>query len=163
MDEKIKAEWEEKIRHHYGDAESLVKFMRETMNNIAYRFISTASSPTPQVTDLPQALVIQTQEDSMVNALKITHAEAKEGIKELAKRVPKAQKPTVQYTLRCELGQLKPDQGKLVIVAAVSWDFPEFCALDKQVALKKTFTWDDLQVFRKGFPLAVQEACDLFL
>lgn len=163
MDENIKREWEEKIRTSFGDAGQLSKFMTETLENFAYRYISTAKDSTPRVVLTGETLTITTLEDSMVNALKISHSVAKEGIKELAKRVPKAQGPTVQYQLLCQIQKLKPDDGKLVLSARVSWDFPNHADRSARSEVSKTFTWNDLQIFRKGFPLAVQEVCDLFL
>ena len=165
MDEELKREWEQKIRSSYSDGDALVKFMRETMDNFAYRYISSTLTPTP-TTHFTSAnkVEVQAREESMVQALKIGNPQAKSGIMELAKTVPKAKHPTVQYGIALELQEFKPDLGKIVVRASVNWDFPEHNPkTDKKVELAKTFKWDDLQVFRKGFPLAVQEVCDLFL
>lgn len=165
MDEELKREWEQKIRQSYADGDALIRFMRETVDNFAYRYISTGPNPTPKAEFQGEKLLeVRTFEDSMVNALKISHPEAKNGIKELAKAVPKAQRPTVLYALGVEIHELKPDHGKVVVRARVNWSFPEHgLKSGQQVVSSKTFTWDDLQVFRKEFPLALQEVAELFL
>ena len=165
MDENIKREWEDKIRASYAGSDQLLKFMTETMENFAYRYISTSKSASPKVVATSETtLSVTTLEDSMVNALKTANPAAKVGITELARRVPKAQAPSVQYRLSCQIHTLKPDQGKLILSAQINWNFPTHeAASEQQVTAYKTFTWDDLQVFRKGFPLAVQEVADLFL
>lgn len=165
MDENIKREWEEKIRQAYGDSGHLLKFMSETLENFAYRYISTADFTTPKLEHASEKRwVIRTLENSMVNALKVSNPTAKEGIKQLAKTVPHAQKPTVQYELVCEIFELKADQGKVTVTARINWNYPSFeKSNEQQVAAHKTLQWSDLQVFRKEFPLAVQEVCDLFL
>ena len=165
MDEEIKRQQEEKIRAAYGDSEHLIKFLTDTMDNFAYRYISTTKTANPRVAiNDSKTLVVMSYEDSMVNALKIENATAKEGIKDLARRVPKAQAPTVQYVISCHPQTLESDAGKLVLTARVNWNYPSHeVNKEAQVEKSQTLTWNDLQDFRKGFPLAMQDVCDLFL
>lgn len=165
MDENIKQAWEEKIRASYANSAQLLSFMTETMNNFAYRYISTSEFPNPTVSFLDDStLEVFALENNMGNALKIAHPDVKVGVKQLAKSVPHAQKPTVKYSIVCKLDKLSPDKGKLLMRAAVNWNFPTHESRpDSEVTTQKSFSWDDLQVFRKGFPLAVQEVSDLFL
>ena len=165
MDEDIKQAWEEKIRATYANSSQLLIFITETMNNFAYRYISNSEYPSPTVNFLNETtLEVCSLENNMGNALKMAHPEIKTGVKQLAKAIPHTQKPTVKYSIVCKLDKLTPDHGKLQVKAIVNWNFPTHDSNpESEVISHKTFVWDDLQVFRKGFPLAIQEVCDLFL
>jgi hypothetical protein len=99
----------------------------------------------------------------MVDALKLQNPIAKSGIISLAKNVPKAQGPAVQYELIADVEELTADHGEIQFVASINWGFPDFD--DPKCQQKKTvvFKYEDLGQFRKQLALKLEEACELFL
>ncbi len=162
--EDAKKASDDKVRAAWKEDSAMGHFMAETLANFAYRYFGSAEVPNPQVEALDEkTLRVVGRESSMVLALKIADPIAQTGIKELARTVPKAQGPAVAYALTCELRRGDANAGELVITATVDWGFPSHDDSHKRVSREKAFKWGDLQVFRKGFPLAVQDACELFL
>jgi hypothetical protein len=98
-----------------------------------------------------------------MEALKIKNPKAKPGIMELAKSIPKAQKPMVRYSLISDVVELKPDHGKLILTSEINWDFPDFKDTKKATIKKVEFTYEDLAQFRKELALKLEEACEIFL
>ncbi len=164
MDESLKLAQEAKIRAVYGDAAALVRFMAETLDSFGHRYLATALEPAPAVEHGERSLAIQAREASMVQALKVSRADIQAGIKELARRVPRAQSPTVLSSLRVEWEELRADHGALVVIAAVDWGFPDHASDgSERVAVRTPFRWEEFGDFRKKFPLALEKASELFL
>lgn len=101
-------------------------------------------------------------ESNMVVALKTTNADAKAGIMELARRVPKSEKPLVKYRLQAQVMDLRPEKGHVIITAFINWDFPLFFDKTKTVKKEVEFKYTDLGQFRKELALKLEEACELF-
>ena len=164
MSEKQIQEWQEKVRTSFGDEAKLYEYLFHTLDNFYYRYIETTTDKNLKTSALaPHLWGARSTETSMVDALRIQNPIAKKGIIELAKSVPKAQGPAVQYELLCDVEELTPDHGKLQLVAVINWGWPDF--QDKSRQLKKTvkFNYLDLAQFRKELALKLEEACEIFL
>lgn len=160
---KVIGDWQDKVRQTFGDETKLYEYLFETLENFFYRYLETTDDKGLKVAALGEKTFgAVSLESSMVEALKIKNPEAKPGIMELAKSVPKAQKPQVQYGLRVKVDELDADRGHLVIMASISWDFPNFSAREKSVVKKVDFKWQELAQFRKELALKLEEACELF-
>ncbi|MGE3610009.1 MAG: hypothetical protein AB7I27_10520 [Bacteriovoracaceae bacterium] len=156
-------DWQEKIKNQYGSEKELYQYLFQTLDNFYYRYIETAESKNLITQDLGnQTWGNYGFEASMVDALKIKNAEAKNGIKELAKSIPKSQKPMVRYGLFCNVKNLKPNQGELEILSEIHWDFPHYQDHSKKVLKKVIFKYQELSEFRKQLALKLEEACELF-
>lgn len=164
MSDKQIQEWQEKIRSSFGDEARLLEYLFQTMDNFYYRYIETTTDKNLKTIPLaPHIWGAKSVEPSMVDALKLQNPIAKKGIIELAKSVPKAQGPGVQYELLCNVEELTVDKGKLQIVSIINWGWPDFG--DENRAFKKTvkFEYHDLAQFRKELALKLEEACEIFL
>lgn len=152
-----------RIRETFGNEAKLYEYLFETMENFFYRYLETAESKNLKVSEMAKLTFgAQSFESSMVDALKIKNPAAHLGILELAKRVPKAQKPLVKYTLLVTIKEFTSDHGDLVVTTKIDWGFPEFTDESKSVRKDVTFKYDELGVFRKALALKLEEACELF-
>jgi len=157
--EEVKKEWEQKLKSHFQGEGALLDFMLKTLQSFSYRYLNDA----PLSNDT-QTLLIEAREENMGTALKSSHEAIKAGVKSLAKSVPREQKPQVVSRLRVDVHELTSDKGQLTLWAHVSWNHPAHAWESAESVVKKThFVWKDLQDFRKGFPLALEALCDLFL
>jgi hypothetical protein len=155
-------DWQEKVRSDFGDENKLYQYLFETLDNFYYRYLETVETQdlhTQQLADKKYGAY--SFESSMANALKTTHPEAKAGIMDLARAIPKAQKPLVRYGLWAQVKELTADRGELQIVAEINWGFPEYNECSN---VKKTvpLQYNDLNQFRKELALTLEEACSLF-
>jgi hypothetical protein len=157
--EEVKREWEQKLRAHYQGEGALLDFMFRTLESFSYRYLNDAKLATT-----PQTLLLESAEENMGTALKSAHEVVKNGVKLLAKTVPREQKPQVLSRLRVDIHELTSDKGQLTIWGQINWHHPQHAWESEQSFVKKqNFIWKDLQEFRKGFPLALEEVCELFL
>jgi hypothetical protein len=157
-------EWQEKIRETFGDQSKMYEYLFQTMDNFYYRYLETTTDKNLKTTSLaPHLWGIKTTEPSMVDALKIQNPVAKKGIIELAKSVPKAEGPSVQYELLANVEELESDHGEIQFVAVINWGFPDFNDISKQFKKTVIFKYDDLAQFRKELALKLEEACEIFL
>lgn len=157
--EQEKKEWEAKLRQSFQNAEALMSFMQHTLDSFAYRYLNE-----PHISIEGHVLWMEGRESNMGNALKTQHAGIKEAVKTLAKTVPREQNPALVSRVKVEIHQLSADQGKITLTAQVNWAHPEHSWDNPaKVEKKKVLLWNDLTEFRKGFPLALEEVCDLFL
>ena len=155
--------WQEKVKASFGDEAQMQHYLFETLDNFFYRYLETSESTNLKTQELaPHLWGAISFENSMVNALKTTNPLTKPQIIELAKRVPKAQKPLVRYGLWVQINELKPEHGKIIITSEVSWDFPEFTKKENAAQKKVVFEYSDLGVFRKELALKLEEACEIF-
>jgi hypothetical protein len=156
QDEKLIHDWQEKVRSSFGDLSKLYQYLFETMDNFYYRYLETSTDKNLKTQQLSQGLWgASSVESDMLQALKVQSPATKEVIMELAKTVPKAQGPKVEYSLKVQIVELSADKGKLIFCAEVK-------AL-KSVKKEVTFEYDDLGKFRKGLALKLEEACSIFL
>lgn len=158
MSEEIK-QWQEKLRQSFQGQDALIKFATQTLESIAHRYLNS-----PQLHSQGNLLYAEAREENMGEALKLSHPELKQQVKELAKRIPRAEKPAIVSRLIIALDELSADRGKVQVRAQASWGHPQH-PLDGPQKLEKvlTLSWDDLNVYRKGLPLKLEEAADLFL
>ncbi len=157
-------EWQNKVRHNFESAGQLEKFLYETMDNFYYRYLETAENKNLHTEQLAKNLWgAQSFESNMVDALKNPNPNIKPHVMDLAKRVPKAQKPMVRYRLAASHEGLSPDKGKLTLISEVSWDFPDFADSSKAFQKKVIFAYADIAVFRKELALKLEEACTIFI
>jgi hypothetical protein len=164
MNDQIK-EWQERVQQSFSGETALLEFVLQTLDNFIYRYLETSLSSNLKAEPLgKQTWGVTSLENSMVNALKISDPKALDGIKQLARSVPKSQNPTVQYHLRIEVRHLTTDQGEIMIESKVNWNFPTHEKdLDKEVVKKNLFKYSELQELRKKFPLAMETSCSLFI
>jgi hypothetical protein len=156
-------DWQEHIRESFGDQARLFSYLFETMDNFYYRYLETTLSKDLKTSELaPRMYGALSFESNMMEALKSPNPQAKPGIIELAKSVPKAQNPMVRYGLWSEVMEMTADRGHLRITAEINWGFPEFTDKSKWLQKVVDFKYEDLAVFRKQLALRLEEACELF-
>ena len=160
----LKKEFEEKIKNVFGNDQALMDYFLQTKKNFLYRYLETSSDKDIAIlqTD-PKTLKAKSFENNLGTALKISAPEIKEGVKALAKSIPKESLPKVEYSLTTHFESLTPNYGKLILEAKVSWNFPEF--LEKIGTFKKKtviFEYNDITIYRKQLALKFEEVCELF-
>lgn len=156
-------EWQKKVISSFGDESKLYHYLFETMDNFYYRYLETNESKNLKTIQLGEHLWgAQSFESNMVDALKIKHPEAKKGIMELAKSIPKAQKPMVRYSLTVDVKKLTPDQGNITLESEINWDFPDYKDPGKLLKKSLVFKYDDLAIFRKQLALKLEEVMEIF-
>lgn len=161
----LKKELDEKIHNLFKDNKAYLEYILQTKQNFLYRYLETSTDKNLQIESLDdKTLLALSYESNMGDAFKIADPEIKEGIKSLAKNVPRESKPRVQYSLKTILEDVKGENGKIILEAKVSWNFPEF-ADDKGSYKKKqiVFEYHDPNIFRKQLALKYEEVCELFL
>ena len=160
---KLIHEWQDKIKNKYGNEAQLYEYLFQTMDNFFYRYLETTENKNLKVMEIaPHIYGAESLESSMLEALKIKDPIAKSGIMELAKTIPKAQKPLVKYRLQTKVEELTPDKGHLIITASINWDFPLFFDKSKMAKREIIFKYNDLGQFRKELALKLEDACGLF-
>jgi hypothetical protein len=162
--QNLKIELDEKIHNLFKDNRAYLDYLLQTKNNFLYRYLETSTDKNIAIESLDaKTLLAKSYESNMGEAFKISDGEIKEGIKSLAKSVPREKKPIVQYSLKTTVENIQNDKGKIVIEAKVNWGFPEFADTPGQFKKKKViFEYNDLTFFRKELALKYEEACDLF-
>jgi hypothetical protein len=156
-------DWKNKVRSAFGESSRLYDYLFETMDNFYYRYLETVESQNLKTSQLGECVWGAVSfESSMVEALKVKQPVAHTGILELAKRVPKAQKPLVRYGLWVEVRELDPERGHLILTSEIAWDFPDFKDQGKTFRKNIDFKYQDFQVYRKELALKLEEACSLF-
>ncbi len=161
--QKLIDSWQEKVRAQFGDSSKLLEYLFETMDNFYYRYLETSLTQNLKTVELATHLWgARSFEENMGEAFKIPNKEIKAGITELAKRVPREQKPKLRYSLTALIKELTPEQGHLIVESEISWDFPDFADSSKSVSKKVTFKYEDLAQFRKELALKLEDACSLF-
>ena len=161
--EKVIHDWKDKLKHSFDDSNKLYEYLFQTMENFFYRYLETTENKNIKIFEIaPYIYGAESLESSMVDALKLKDAIAHAGILELAKSVPKAQKPMVKYRLQTQVKELTADKGEMMITASINWGFPHF--LDKSKISQKdvSFKYSDLGQFRKELALKLESACELF-
>lgn len=163
--EKQIHDWQEKLKSSFSEAGGMLHYLISTMDNFYYRYIETEESKNLQTQTLsPQTYGAISFESNLVQALKISNPELKKNLIEFAKSIPKSQNPKIRYQISCEIKELTPDHGHLILVSEISWDFPDFQNdLNKCIQKKINFKYSDLTEFRKKFALKLEECCELFL
>ena len=163
-DKLLIQEWQEKVKAHFGDEASMYDYLFQTMNNFYYRYMETTTDRDMKTQSFgPHLWGAKSSETSMVDALKITNPEAKKGIIEMAKAVPKAMGPKVEYELMCDVQELKPEHGQLLLTAAINWGHPDYRDPSKVFKTSVVFKYGDLAQFRKELALKLEEVCEIFL
>jgi len=156
-------EWQDKLKHNFDDEGKLHDYLLTTMDNFLYRYLETTENKNLKTFEIaPYIYGAESFESNMVDALKITDPATKAGIMELAKTVPKAQKPLVKYRLQAQIKELTSEKGHLMITTLVSWDFPHFMDKSKMTKREIDFKYTDLGQFRKELALKLEAACELF-
>ncbi len=163
-EEELIQEKAQELRASFEDPHKLYDYLFETLDNFYYRYIETEASKNLKTQELGHHLYgARAFEKDMMTALKKPHPDAKAGIIEMAKTYPKAQSPSVRYTLMAKVDSLEADSGKLKIVSEINWGFPEFSDPSKLIQKTVDFSYDDLSEFRKKLALKLEEASELFL
>lgn len=157
--EQEKKEWAQKLRQSFDHAEALMSFLQHTLESFAHRYLTA-----PTIEGQGSVLLLEGREPNMGQALKTSHPHIKDAVKALAKSVPREQGPVLVSRVRVEITELTADRGHITLTAQVNWAHPQHLwDAPEKVEKKKVLVWNDLMEFRKGFPLALDEVCDLFL
>jgi hypothetical protein len=160
---KVINEWQDKLKHSFDDEGKLHDYLLSTLDNFLYRYLETSENKNLKTTELaPYIFGAESFESNMVQALKIQGPHAKAGIMELARSVPKAQKPLVKYRLQVQVKELSSEKGHLVIMSLIHWGFPHFDERSKMLSKEVDFKYSDLGQFRKELALKLEAACDIF-
>ena len=165
--EKLTCEMNEKALNQLGSLEGLESFLVQILESFSYRYIMTESSDENSVQKYQEEgtslLFCRSIEYRMGEALKCQNPKAKEGILNLAKSVPKKERPCVLYEIFLDLSELSEKLEEDIIVRTViNWDFPTFKNNSKRVEKKIKVSANDLLALRKSLPLALEDACDIF-
>lgn len=161
---KLIHEWQDKVKHSFDDESKLYEYLFHTMENFFYRYLETSENKELKVFEMaPHVFGAESFESNMGDAFKIKNPVIKEGIKELAKSVPRSEKPQVKYRLDARVHQLTADKGHLTITASVNWGFPVFMDKSKLAKKEVEFKYSDLGQFRKELALKLESACEIFL
>jgi hypothetical protein len=164
MNDKHIQDWQEKVRQSFGDESKMFDYLFMTMDNFYYRYLETTSDKNLKTQHFGNHVWgIKSFESSMIDALKITNPDAKKGIIELAKSVPKTQGPKVQYELLANIEKLKAGQGEVHFVGIINWGFPDYNKDDQKFSKKVIFIYSDLAQFRKELAIKLEEVCSIFL
>jgi len=162
---KLKHELDLKIQQLFKDNQSYLDYLLQTKSNFLYRYLETSQSQNIDIKNpSPGLLKAESYESNLGEAFKIQNGQIKVGIKNLAKSVPKEQKPKVQYCLTTFIEEMSNNHGRIIITSMVNWDFPEFETHSKNAHSKKViFEFNDPAQFRKQLALKFEDACELFL
>jgi hypothetical protein len=162
--DKVIQAWQDKIRSNFGAKANLYNYLFETMDNFYYRYLETTLDQNLKTQQLAENIWgARSQESSMVEALKLKQPTARQGIIELAKRVPKSEGPQVRYALLVEVKQIDTDQGHLIFTAEIDWGFPDFNDSSSRLRKQSDFKYSELAQFRKEVALRLEEVCEIFL
>jgi hypothetical protein len=159
-DEKLIQERKNKVLETFGDKNNLYRYLFETLDNFYYLYLDTTLTKDLHTSELLPGVYGALSFESMLEALKKPHPDAKTAIIALAKVDRNA---TVRYGLWVEVKELTQDVGSLRIVSEINWGFPEYQDPSKRIQKVVKFDYDDFQVFRKQLALRLEEAAELFL
>ncbi len=160
----LKKELDEKIHNLFHDNKAYLDYLLQTKNNFIYRYLETSSDKNIPIKNFDtKTLIAESYEANMGEAFKISDKEIKDGIKTLAKTIPREQNPRVKYSLKTTLEDFLVNDGKVIIEACIDWGFPSFIN-DENHSKKKivVFHYSDANTFRKELALKYEEACELF-
>ena len=162
---QLKNELNEKVQAHFKDQGHVLNYLMETKKNFVYRYLETTSDKNIALELSNDSLLLaKSFESNMGEAFKISNPKIKNGIKELAKTVPREKEPKVEYSFSTEIKQLSGDKGLLLISATVDWGFPQFLkSFDSSETKKIEFHFNDGHEFRKKLALKYEEACEIYL
>jgi hypothetical protein len=159
-DEKLIQERKQKVLVTFGDRNNLFIYLFETLDNFYYRYLETSLTKNLHTTEFMPNAFGAVSFETILEALKKPHPEAKAGIIALAKEDRNA---NIRFGLWVEVKELTQDFGSLKIVAEINWGSPEFQDPSKRLQKIVNFKYDDFQVFRKQLALKLGEASELFL
>lgn len=159
QDEKLIQERKNKILETFGDTNNLYAYLFETLDNFFYRYLETSLSKDLHTIELAPKTFGATSYETILEALKKPHPEAKAGIIALAKDDRNAR---VRLGLWVEIKDLTQDYGKMKIVSEINWGHPEYQDASKRIQKVVVFEYDDFGVFRKQLALKLEEASELF-
>jgi hypothetical protein len=164
MSDKQIQDWQEKVRANFGNQSKLYEYLFSTMDNFYYRYLETTTDQHLKTIELnPNCWGARSSEGSMVDALKITNPQAKKGIIEMAKAVPKALGPHVDYELSARVVELRADKGEIHFLSVINWGHPDYQDPARKILKSVVFKYDDLTKFRKELALRLEDVCSIFL
>lgn len=158
-DEKLILERKKKILETFGDTNNLYAYLFETLDNFYYRYLETSLTKNLHTTELASKTFGAVSFETMFEALKKPHPEAKAAIIQLAKDDRNAQ---VRFGLWVEIKDMSQDYGKMKIISEINWGHPSYQDSSKRLQKTVGFEYDDLAVFRKQLALRLEEAAELF-
>lgn len=160
---KLIADWQEKVKKSFGDEARLYDYLFETLENFFYRYLETSETRQLKVQELaPSIYGARSFESNLVEALKLKNPQAKPGMIEMAKTIPRSQTPKVRYELSIEVKELTAERGVLWIRAVIDWGFPDYASSERRAEKKVEFRYQELAQFRKELALKLEDACEFF-
>jgi hypothetical protein len=156
-------DWQEKVRSTFGDEAKLYDYLFETLENFFYRYLETNSHKNLKVSELaPKTFGALSFEANLMEVLRSPHPQAKAGLIDMAKSIPRSENPQVRYGLWAQVNELLADRGELKIIGEVHWDFPTFSDTRKSLRREVNFKYSELAEFRKNLALKIEEAAEVF-
>ena len=164
MDYKKIEEQKIKISNLYSNNQVLIDYLIETMNNFYYRYLETTKDKGLVTSELaPYTLGAQSTETNSMEILKIKNPNIKPYLIEAAKTLAAKGGLIVKYSLLCELKEVTPENGKIIIRSVVDWSDTPVTMEKSQEEKKIVFDYQSLGEFRKNLALKLEEACEIFL
>ena len=162
---KLKKDLDLKIQNIFQDNQAYLDYLLQTKKNFLYRYLETSTDKNIAILNETEGqLSAHSFEENMGNAFKINDSSVKDGIKNLAKTIPREQNPKIKYSLITKIDNISGNHGKLIIESCINWDFPLFSMDSEKLKSKRViFEYTDPNMFRKQLALAYEDACELFL
>jgi hypothetical protein len=149
------------VEQKLNQQDFLDKYILETLNSFAYRYFD---APKIALQLTPHVFMAMATELGIKEAIKLKSPELRAGIRDLVKRVNKAQGPTIVREIRVNIIERDSrHSGECKLSARISFghpehDFSQGTYVEKMSLM--TFS-DDLQ-FRNTLALHLEEVCELF-
>ncbi len=161
----LQKELDLKIAGHFQVQKSYIDYLVQTQSNFLYRYLETSTDKDLIIkSDDGKTFYAKSFESNMGDALKLSLPEVKNGVKALAKSVPREEKPAIMLYLASEVKSISDNEGVIVLTSIVSWDFPEFNLANNKLKTQKSvvFEFSDPHQFRKNLALKFEEVCSIF-
>lgn len=155
-DQKLQDQINLKVLQQSREQNFFTDHLNQTLENFFYRYFDEVKELAPNTW--------VSLEKQIVLALKTPNTLAQEGIKDLARRIPKKDGPSVMRKVSYSWGPITSGgKGSLKIITALSWDHPAHSwSLSTSVSKEVIFNFDDGLHFRNQLALFLEEAFSLF-
>ena len=162
---ELRQQIEQKALSNYKTLEDLKNYLKYTMSNFAYRYIQSDFSGDVEIIEENDKIISASAKDNrMVDCLKVSNKAAKQGIMELARKIPKKDSPTVFYQISCKILEFDEGfEGSVLISAKINWNFPTHDS-NKTDEVKKEvkYSFDDPLDMRNILPKHFEDVCEIF-
>lgn len=158
-EEKLIQERREQVENSFRSEGQLFSYLSFTLENFFYRYLETSRSKDLKTQELRPGVFGAYSFETMLEALKSPHPDAKKDLIELAKKDRDA---LLRLGLWAEVKDLSPERGKLILVSEMNWGHPDFSDPGKRIEKRVSFSYEDVTEFRKELALKLEDAARLF-